>query len=297
MSVLAKYRSPGVRPANHRWVVAERIVAENFGRHLLDSKLSKRAVWHPDEHVRTLVRLMALTNKLDWLPQEDDLRENDQYYLSAVDLMTSDETARSKSTLECLLLGGADNETVGQYMNVEPQVVQLCHDVFFDVRDRLDKPLLVEDIFFPPAVMQGGVKDPVSAERVIAYFTGHQLFFCFRIGYYEDKKVQQAFEKLEKGLMQNQTISALLRRSFGYQSTESAIEHMQQHLLVSARAAAADAATGGEDPEVTRVRHGVQALLSHNLAPEVVREGDATFSAMARESTTMAADRIQETIQ
>lgn len=295
--ILSKFRSKGVRPSDYRWVEADRIVSEHYGRYLLDSEQSKRAVWHPDTHVRTIVRLMALTNKLSYLPQDQDLRPGDEHYLAAIDFMREDVTSRSRNTLECLLIGGASNEVIANHLMVEPEMVQLCHDIFFDVRDRLDRPLLIQDIFFPPAMMQGGAKDPVSVERVIAYLTGHQLFWCFRVGLYEDDKVRVAFDKLQRGLMQNQTLSALLRRSWAFESTEGVLEHMQQHLLVTARAAAAVDANTGEDQATTRVRNGVQHLLAHNLKPEVVNEGDQTFSNMTRESATAAVDRVQETLK
>jgi len=293
--VLARFRAPSLRAVDHRWRTADCIVTDSYGRHLLDSTQSKRAVWHDDAHVRALIRLMALTNRLSWMPDKQDIRPGDEFYVTAINLMRGDRAERYRHTIECLLLGDAPDEAIAEYLDIDPRIIGLAHDIFFDVRDRLRKPLLIQDLLFPPGVMQGGVKDVMGVERVIAYLTGHQLFYCFRIGYYEDDQIRQAFQKLQDGLMKNQGISALLRRSLGFESTECVIEHMQQHLLISAREAARD--VGSEDTRIGRVKDGVQSLLSQNLKPEVVREGDKTFASMAKESATAAADRVQEGLQ
>ena len=295
MGILSNFRCPSLRAADHRWADADRLVSESYGRHLLNSEQSKKQAWHPDEKVRNLARVLTITNKMVLMPDYEDLRPGDEHYLAAIDLMRDDASARYRHTLECLLLARASDEVIADHMAIEPEVVGLCHDLFFDVRSRLNKYLLIQDLLFAPAMMQGGSKGPVDVERVVAYLCGHEVFLYFRLGLVDESTRSEVYAKMQQGLVANQGLSALLRRSFSYQSTEGVIEHMQQHMLVKAREHAKQSPDETDGP-LARVRRGVQAALSHNLKPEIAEEGDPDF-AHREESVTQSADRIREVIE
>ena len=290
MGVLSNFRSEVVRPVNARWLAADRIVSQNHGRMLLDARESKRALWHNDHHVRAIVRLMTLTNKFAWAPNAEDLQDGDERYLEAIDLVGDDTNVRHRSTIECLLLGRATGAEIQSHMGISPVTAEIIHDVFFDVRDRLERCLLMQDLLFAPAMMQGGAKTPVDTERIIAYLAGHQIYYAYRSGVIDDDLVRPVFQRIQQGLMANQAISALLRRSFGYQSTEGVIEYLQAQIIQSAR----DNATVTEDADLRRVRSGMQSLLANNLKPQIANETDVAFTKMTYESVTLTAEKVQE---
>jgi len=289
VGVLAGFRSDAIRPVNARWLEADRIVTQNHGRSLLNSQESKRALWHKDHHVRTVVRLLTLTNKFAWVPGREDLRDGDEAYLQAIDVMIDDSTVRTKSTIECLLLGGASDEAVEELTGLPADTVEILHDVFFDIRGRLDKHLLVQDLLFGPAMMQGGAHTPIDTERIISFLAGYEVFHKYRLGVIDDEQVRLTYSRIQQGLMGNQAISSLLRRSFGFQSTEGVIEHLQQQMLLDARQNAA----ASEDAGLTQVRRGINNLLAHNLKPMIAEEGDPAVTDISAESVTVSAEKVQ----
>jgi len=289
MGVLSTFRANAMRPVNTRWLEADRIVSENHGRALLDARESKHALWHADHHVRAIVRLMTLTNKFSWTPSFEDLQEGDEFYLQAIDLVGDETNVRFRATVECLLLGRASNAEVEGHTGIALQTANIIHDVFFDVRDRLEKHLLLQDLIFAPAMMQGGAKTPVDTERIIAYLAGHQIYHADRSGVIDDETVRPIFQRIQQGLMSNQTISALLRRSFGFQSTEGVIEHLQNQIVQSAK----ENALVNEDADLRQVRNGVQSLLANNLQPQVADQTDAVFTKMTNESVIVTSEKVQ----
>lgn len=292
MGVLESFRPEIARPADYRWVEAGRIVRHQRALILSSPDYGSRAIWHQDHHVRALIRLMAKTNSFSIAPHRDDIRDGDEQYLAVADLKADSDNTRIKHTMECLLLGDASNGEIEAYLGWPAGIVHLFHECCFDVRSRLSKPLVIQDMFFPPTMCQGGAPSGVATERIIAYLAGHDMFFRYRTAQVDEEGVQQIMVRIQNNLMANQALSAVLRRSFSYDSTERAIDQLHQHILVRTREDLSR--SSGSDPIVSHIESGMKALTS-SMMPKVMSEKD-TEGNNGRVAVTAARNHIQEVI-
>lgn len=94
-------------------------------------------------------------------------------------------TARDKERLfvEGLLLTGANNDLVAQMIGCDPVDVQAFHDLFFDVRQRLDKPgWVVAQLFGGTLYGSVNPRDKVAQLHRVAWLGGPEIFLSFYSG-------------------------------------------------------------------------------------------------------------------
>ena len=231
--LLSSFRHQPMKSPSHRWDEAIRVVSEVYGGTFLNN-VPLKAVYHEDHIIARVIRLLLLTHRLARPPKLEDLRKGDISCLAAIDLFWDQTMSRQRHTFECMVLGSASNSLIADYMGMDEETVQFAHDVFFNVRDKLDKPLQISDMVFTTAFMQGGIRDPAETEKIVSYMCGCSIFLHYRFGT-SDSDSEYSLGKLQEGLLRNQAISALLRRSTGYESTQQIVDHLHQQIMLASK--------------------------------------------------------------
>lgn len=286
--LLSQYRAKAARAVNHRWSTADALVGEYLHGRVI-GRGPQRALYHQDECVAAAVRVGMITSHWTVAPEPDEVRESDLPYLTAIDLGHDDINVRTRHTLECMILGMASDEDIAQHLGYDPEHVQIYHDLFFDIRDRLDRPMQITDMLFAPAFMQGGCRNPQETERIIAFLCGHEMFIHYRLGT-TDNSWAEIVPKLFDGLNRNQSLSALLRRSTGFESTNQVIEHLHQTLLLEQKAQG-----GGESEAVVALRNGFTSIAERVGGLRVASEQDIAQGGVENvHATESAVQKLEE---
>jgi len=288
----AKFRSKALRPVDHRWVEGQRVGLAALKGRFVDRRDTQPAPWHPDQVVSTIARMYRLTNGWEWTPDIDELQPGDDSHLCALDIIADSDMARPRHTLHCLFLGGADGELIEREMGVDAAVTDFIHDAVYDVRSRLDKPVVMSDLVFDPCFMQGGVRNPSDVEKVVSYLCGAETFLAYRFAVYNEDNlaIQASLDRMQEGLLRNQAMSALLRRSFSFESTQQAVQQLHDTVLLAKR----QESIGPISEDQRRLGQGMEAI-QQQLGVKVSEKGD--ISAERVEFVTQSSKALSAELQ
>ncbi len=127
-------------------------------------------------------------------------------YSAAYELYSSRE--KERLFVEGLLLAGAPNELVADMSACDPEDVQAFHDLFFDVRPRLDKPGWVVAHLFG-GTLYGAInpRDKVAQLHRIAWLGGEDVFLSYYSGEW-NPKLGNNLAALIKGVLAKQSLLA-----------------------------------------------------------------------------------------
>lgn len=150
-----------------------------------------------------------------------------------------------RTDVECLLLAGDDVNSISQFCRLSPDVVECFHALFFDVRDKLDSPALVEQLLFPEGVYSGvSARDVTGRMHRVAWLCGPVVVRDFvRPSRNVSDHVQAELSKAVVDLAYKQTI--LLAFTHASNNPEAATERLRI-LLQDARDAAKRGGSGND---------------------------------------------------
>lgn len=150
-----------LRPPNWRWELV---------LHLNDSYDSNTV---NDQLVNDAI---SFCKKINLATSVNEIVSIQRYYpdiYNSWTIFTHEEYERLKSELEAMLLTELSFEEVGKKLNLESSVVEKYHDLFFDVKDRLDnKAFILNSIFSMTSSLD--VLPIDKYWKLIAYFYGFE---------------------------------------------------------------------------------------------------------------------------
>ncbi len=115
---------------------------------------------------------------------------------------------RERLFVEGMLLANATNDTTADMAACDPQDIQAFHDLFFDVRPRLEKPgWLVGQLFGGSLYGAINPRDKVAQLHRIAWLGGEEVFVSYYSGQYNPNLGNQLAD-LVRGMLAKQSLLA-----------------------------------------------------------------------------------------
>jgi hypothetical protein len=106
-----------------------------------------------------------------------------------------------RTFIEGLLLTGAPNPMVANLVGCDPEDVQAFHDLFFDVRARLDKPgWIVAQLFEGALYSNVNSRDKVGQLHRVAWLGGPDVFLAFYSSA-SDPMTRKAIQEIQAGIL------------------------------------------------------------------------------------------------
>ncbi len=216
-----------MRPKDWRWKEAQRLVDMRHNCRKMDG----HDVWLREAQY-FIKRERAIADKLfhsdnTKLSLIRKLQDKHPYLGYAHDMFISSKCIRW--SVEAYLLCGESADSIASMVGTSEAVIEYYKKLFFDVEDRLDKPLYISNEILGPALMQGS--DPLDYDffwKLVAYKFGREVFEAVMMG---DQGISaEVIAKIDTGIENAARINALkatqTRRVNNFNANEVINEHV-----------------------------------------------------------------------
>ncbi len=165
--------------------------------------------------------------------------------------------------VEGMLLGEGTNEYVASLNGCGPEDVQAYHDLFFDVRHRLQQPgWVVGQLFQGSLYQQLNPRDRIAQLHRVAWLGGIEVFESFYTGRY-DPEIRDAMVLRIRDMMSKQT---LLASGCGGGSGELNLELMRLFIDDTNKTVADTVSGGGQNKELGEAVMGFLSSMTLQVA-------------------------------